>query len=347
MLDDVRGEQAVERSRAGQRAGQELLGGVGLQPALPGHRDRRRVVVDADAPAAQVREVAAQPAADVEGATQPEPADVPAVGRLHVQQLLPAGLLQVLQAGGVVGRVGARGGASSAAVTRLQSDGPAGAGKPGPAGWKTPAVMRLEQTSIPGLLTIELDAARRRPRLVQGGLPAGQAGGPGLPAVRDRAEQRVVQRRGGRDPRDPRRAVGQVHLAGPRAGLRRDRRPARPAPTFGRVETIELHPGNAIFVPRGCGNSYQTLTPDVVYTYLVNEHWSPDARYTLVQAFDPALGIDWPIPERAGDPLGQGPRAPAAGPGRAAGGVRCGSWCSAPAGRSAGRWPRRCPTPPR
>jgi dTDP-4-dehydrorhamnose 3,5-epimerase len=67
--------------------------------------------------------------------------------------------------------------------------------------------------------------------------------------------------------------------------------------THGRVETFELHPGNAIFVPRGCGNSYQTLTPDVVYTYLVNEHWSPDAEYTLIQAFDPALGIDWPIDE--------------------------------------------------
>ena len=69
----------------------------------------------------------------------------------------------------------------------------------------------------------------------------------------------------------------------------------RPGPSHGRVETVELHPGNALFVPRGCGNSYQTLTPDVVYTYLVNEHWSPDARYTLIQAFDPALGIDWPI----------------------------------------------------
>jgi dTDP-4-dehydrorhamnose 3,5-epimerase len=67
--------------------------------------------------------------------------------------------------------------------------------------------------------------------------------------------------------------------------------------THGRVETFELDPGNAIFVPRGCGNSYQTLTPDVVYTYLVNEHWSPDAEYTLVQAFDPALGIEWPIAE--------------------------------------------------
>lgn len=69
---------------------------------------------------------------------------------------------------------------------------------------------------------------------------------------------------------------------------------------FGRVETFELHPGNAIYVPRGCGNSYQTLTSDVVYTYLVNAHWSPDASYVLVDAFDPALQITWPVPpERA------------------------------------------------
>lgn len=59
---------------------------------------------------------------------------------------------------------------------------------------------------------------------------------------------------------------------------------------FGWVETFELHPGNALFVPRGCGNSYQTLTPDVMYSYLVNAHWSSGASYTLVQAFDPALG---------------------------------------------------------
>ncbi|GJF02244.1 dTDP-4-dehydrorhamnose 3,5-epimerase family protein [Pseudonocardia sp. D17] len=71
----------------------------------------------------------------------------------------------------------------------------------------------------------------------------------------------------------------------------------RPGPAFGRVETFELDPGSAIFVPRGCGNSYQTLTPDVVYTYLVNDHWSPEARYTLINAYDPALGIDWPIAE--------------------------------------------------
>lgn len=73
----------------------------------------------------------------------------------------------------------------------------------------------------------------------------------------------------------------------------------RAGEAFGRVETVELGAADALFVPRGCGNSYQTLTPDVVYSYLVNGHWSADARYTLIQAFDPALGIEWPIGEAA------------------------------------------------
>ena len=74
----------------------------------------------------------------------------------------------------------------------------------------------------------------------------------------------------------------------------------RDGPGFGTVVTRELAPGVALYIPRGCGNAYQTFTPDVVYSYSVNAHWSPDAQYTLIQAFDPALGIDWPIgPEAA------------------------------------------------
>jgi dTDP-4-dehydrorhamnose 3,5-epimerase len=69
----------------------------------------------------------------------------------------------------------------------------------------------------------------------------------------------------------------------------------RPGATFGRSETFELTPAKGLFVPRGCGNSYQTLTPDVVYTYLVNAHWSPDAKYTYVNLFDEELAIEWPI----------------------------------------------------
>lgn len=69
----------------------------------------------------------------------------------------------------------------------------------------------------------------------------------------------------------------------------------RKGPSFGKTFTIELTPENAVFVPRGVANGYQTLEENITYTYLVNEHWSPDSKYTLINAFDPALGIDWPI----------------------------------------------------
>ena len=60
---------------------------------------------------------------------------------------------------------------------------------------------------------------------------------------------------------------------------------------------MELNPGRAVFVPRGVANGYQTLDENVVYTYLVNAHWSPDTKYTMVNAFDSAVGIAWPIPK--------------------------------------------------
>src|SRR5690606_29403060 len=67
---------------------------------------------------------------------------------------------------------------------------------------------------------------------------------------------------------------------------------------FGRTATVELTPGVAVFVPRGVGNSYQTLADDTDYTYLVNQHWSAEAvsKYTYVNLFDPTLDIPWPIP---------------------------------------------------
>lgn len=70
----------------------------------------------------------------------------------------------------------------------------------------------------------------------------------------------------------------------------------REGPTFGAVYTTELDASRAIFVPRGVGNSYQTLEPDTAYTYLVNDHWSPDATYTFLNLADETAAIDWPIP---------------------------------------------------
>lgn len=70
----------------------------------------------------------------------------------------------------------------------------------------------------------------------------------------------------------------------------------REGPTFGAVYTTELDPSKAIFVPRGVGNSYQTLEPDTAYTYLVNDHWSPDATYSFLNLADETIAIEWPIP---------------------------------------------------
>ena len=67
------------------------------------------------------------------------------------------------------------------------------------------------------------------------------------------------------------------------------------SPTFRHYESFTLTPENAIFVSRGLGNSYQTLSDDVVYGYLVNQHWSPDAQYTLISYRDPELAIPWPV----------------------------------------------------
>lgn len=69
----------------------------------------------------------------------------------------------------------------------------------------------------------------------------------------------------------------------------------REGESFGKVHTCEITPDKAVFVPRGVANGYQTLTPNVTYTYLVNEHWTADGKYTSVDLFDETAAIAWPI----------------------------------------------------
>jgi len=70
----------------------------------------------------------------------------------------------------------------------------------------------------------------------------------------------------------------------------------RQGATFGRLETFELTPEKGLYVPQGCGNSFQTLEPNTAYVYLVNTHWSPEAKYVFCNLFDEELAIKWPIP---------------------------------------------------
>lgn len=72
----------------------------------------------------------------------------------------------------------------------------------------------------------------------------------------------------------------------------------RDGESFGTTFSIELAPGRAVFVPRGVGNSYQTLEDDTTYSYLVNAHWSADAVYTNVNLLDETAAIAWPLPLR-------------------------------------------------
>lgn len=70
----------------------------------------------------------------------------------------------------------------------------------------------------------------------------------------------------------------------------------RDGPSFGATFTVEIDPSVAVFVPRGVANGFQTLDPDTAYSYLVNDHWSPDASYAFVNLADPTVAIEWPIP---------------------------------------------------
>ncbi len=83
----------------------------------------------------------------------------------------------------------------------------------------------------------------------------------------------------------------------------------REGDTFGEVFTLELDASKAIYVPRGVGNGFQAIGPDAytddgvkvasnVYGYLVNQHWSKEAKplYTYVSLADPTVNIPWPIP---------------------------------------------------
>ncbi len=72
----------------------------------------------------------------------------------------------------------------------------------------------------------------------------------------------------------------------------------REGPSFGRTFSLEMGVDKAVYVPRGVANGYQALEDDTVYSYLVNDHWSPDARsqYTYLNVADETAAIAWPIP---------------------------------------------------
>lgn len=69
----------------------------------------------------------------------------------------------------------------------------------------------------------------------------------------------------------------------------------REGDTYGFVATVELDHTKALFVPEGCGNSYQVLSDDAIYMYLVTGLWVSGVEYPAIALDDPTLAIPWPL----------------------------------------------------
>ncbi|HHV22883.1 MAG TPA: sugar nucleotide-binding protein [Propionibacterium sp.] len=157
--------------------------------------------------------------------------------------------------------------------------------------------LRVTETDIPGLLIIDLPVhgdARgwfkenwQREKMVALGLPDFQ------PVQQNVSfnEQVGVTRGVHAEPWDKLVSVAHGQIFGAWVDLREGE-------SFGRSVTVEFGPEKAVFVPRGVGNAYQTLAPQTAYAYLVNDHWTAEARdsYTFLNLGDPTVAIDWPIP---------------------------------------------------
>ncbi|KAA0977532.1 sugar nucleotide-binding protein [Paeniglutamicibacter gangotriensis] len=161
--------------------------------------------------------------------------------------------------------------------------------------------VRVEETGIPGLLLVHLpvhEDARgwfkenwQREKMVAAGLPDFRPVQNNVSFNREAGTTRGIHA----EPWDKYVGVIGGSVFGAWVDL-------RAGTGFGKSFSTVLGPGQAVFVPRGVGNGFQTLEPDTGYSYLVTEHWSERARagYTFLNLSDPTAGIRWPIPlERA------------------------------------------------
>lgn len=156
--------------------------------------------------------------------------------------------------------------------------------------------LHIEQTPIPGLLVVDLPVKNdsrgwfkenwNTTKMQLLGLPDL---GPVQNNISFNAE-RGVTRGLHAEPWDKFISVGDGEVFGAWVDLREGE-------SFGNVFTTKVDPSKAVYVPRGVANGFQALEDGTVYTYLVNNHWSPEAKalYTYVNLSDTASNIPWPI----------------------------------------------------
>ena len=70
------------------------------------------------------------------------------------------------------------------------------------------------------------------------------------------------------------------------------------SPTYGQHVAVELSADNArqLFIPRHFAHGFIVLSERAQFQYMVDNVYAPQAEATL-RFDDPALGIEWPLPE--------------------------------------------------
>lgn len=73
------------------------------------------------------------------------------------------------------------------------------------------------------------------------------------------------------------------------------------SPTAGKWQGFKLSRGQGLFVSKGLGNSFQSVSDEPsVYLYYFEQEWQPGMPGKSCNPLDPDLAIDWPIKEGAG-----------------------------------------------
>jgi dTDP-4-dehydrorhamnose 3,5-epimerase len=70
------------------------------------------------------------------------------------------------------------------------------------------------------------------------------------------------------------------------------------SPTFGRWDSVLLDTRDrrSVYLSEGLAHGFVALQDDSTVMYLCSAEYNPDREHTIA-ATDPALGIDWPVPD--------------------------------------------------
>jgi dTDP-4-dehydrorhamnose 3,5-epimerase len=165
--------------------------------------------------------------------------------------------------------------------------------------------MRFEQTSLPGVWTIELERLEDERGWFARAFDAEELRARGLELEVAQGNLQYAPRagtlRGLHYQREPHGEAKLVRcIRGATHHVVVDLRPR--SPTHRRWHRVELSPesGRALYVPPGLAHGSQTLVDDCEVLYLMGHRYVPEAA-SGVRWDDPAFAIVWPEPARGGE----------------------------------------------